>query len=105
VPDTLPICIATSHDPDQGRCRQPGAGLTVQDAARRYRVSPDKIRAWIARGELRAINTSTAKCGRPRFVIPPEALEEFERSRSAGPAPKAKRRPRRPELVDYWPGD
>ena len=61
-------------------------GLTVADVARRYRVSPDKVRAWIARGELRAVNTSTALCGRPRRVISPDALAEFERRRAGGPA-------------------
>jgi excisionase family DNA binding protein len=78
-------------------------GLTVEDAARRYRVSPDKIRAWIKSGELRAIDTSAARCGKPRFVIPPEALEEFERKRSAAATPKQKRRQRQTALVDYWP--
>src|SRR5262245_18072506 len=45
-------------------------GLTVRDVARRYRVSPDKVRAWITSGELRAVNTATALCGRPRWVVP-----------------------------------
>jgi hypothetical protein len=46
-------------------------GLTVRDVARRYRVGEDKVRGWIARGELAAINTATVMCGRPRWVIPP----------------------------------
>ena len=37
--------------------RDAAAGLTVADVARRYRVSPDKVRGWIARGELIAINS------------------------------------------------
>ena len=53
-------------------------GLTVREIARRYRVGEDKVRLWIRRGELRAINTSEALCGRPRWVIPPEALVGFE---------------------------
>jgi excisionase family DNA binding protein len=97
--DTLPI--RPSLEPE--RTHKAGAGLTVEDAARRYRVSPDKIRAWIARGEIRAINTAASKCGKPRWVIPPEAIEDFERRRTGGPVPKAPRRRRKPELVDYWP--
>ena len=64
------------------------AGLTVRDVSRRYRVGEDKVRAWIARGELRAINTSTLLCSRPRWVVPVDALAEFERRRAGGPPPK-----------------
>ena len=35
-------------------------GLTTRDVARRYRVGQDKVRKWIARGELVAVNTATA---------------------------------------------
>jgi len=77
-------------------------GLTVRDVAKRYRVSPDKVRAWIARGELRAVNTASALCGRPRWVIPPDALPIFERRRAGGAPPKPPRR-RRPALIDYYP--
>jgi transposase len=81
------------------------AGLTVSEVARRYRVSPDKVRAWVARGELAAVNTASVLCARPRWVIRPEALAEFERRRAGGPAPKPPRRRRRPEVKDYYPGD
>ena len=56
-------------------------GLTTRDAARRYRVGEDKIRAWIKAGELEAINTATATCGKPRYVITTDALERFEQRR------------------------
>jgi excisionase family DNA binding protein len=79
------------------------AGLTVQDVAKRYRVSPDKIRAWIARGELRAINTATALCGKPRWVITPDALSAFEQKRVGGPTPKPQRRRRLPAVIDFYP--
>jgi hypothetical protein len=79
------------------------AGLTVADAARRYRVSPDKVRGWIARGELAAVNTATVICGKPRWVIMPEALAAFEAIRRGGPAPKPPRRMRRRHLIDYYP--
>jgi hypothetical protein len=78
-------------------------GRTVADLARRYRVSEDKIRSWIRRGELFAINTSTVLCSRPRFVVPPEALAAFERGRAAADPPKPKRRPRLPDEIDYFP--
>jgi transposase len=63
------------------------AGLTVREVAKRYRVSEDKVRGWIARGEIRgAVNTSTNLSGRPRWIILPDALAEFERRRAGGPA-------------------
>jgi hypothetical protein len=83
--------------------RDPAAGLTVEDVARRYRVSPDKVRAWIGRGELRAVNTSAVLSARPRWVVPPEALAEFERKRTGGPAPKPQRRRRQPAAIDFFP--
>jgi len=78
-------------------------GLTVRDFARRYRVGEDKVRAWIRRGELRAINTEAVLCGRPRWVVPCEELAEFEKRRQGGPTPKLARRPRRAEMIDYYP--
>jgi transposase len=78
-------------------------GLTVRDLARRYRVGEDKVRTWIRRGELRAINTANVLCGRPRWVVPVDALAEFERSRAGGVPPKPTRRRRRPAPVDYFP--
>jgi hypothetical protein len=81
---------------------EPTPGLTVADVARRYRIGPDKVRALIRRGELRAINTAGALCGRPRWVCTPDALAEFERRRTAGPHAKPARRKRRPVLVDYY---
>jgi transposase len=80
------------------------AGLTVREAALRYRVGPDKIRAWINRGELKAINTATQLCGRPRWVVPVDALAEFERRRTGGPVAKSPpRRRRKPQQIDYYP--
>jgi transposase len=79
-------------------------GLTVRDVAARYRVSPDKVRAWIARGELRAINTASASCGKPRWVVPAEALVAFERRRAGGPTPETPRRRKKSQAVDYYPG-
>jgi len=106
-PNSVAACrplIDTVHaDPVETARGCPAAGLTVADAALRYRVSPDKVRAWIRRGELRAINTAATLCGKPRWVIPPEALAEFEKGRRGGPATKPQRRRRRQAETDYYP--
>jgi excisionase family DNA binding protein len=69
----------------------PQRGYTTREIAARYRVSEDRVRRWIARGELRAINRRDSRAGRPSWVIPPEALAEFERGRQAASADAPKR--------------
>jgi hypothetical protein len=76
-------------------------GLTVGEVARRYRVGRDRVRGWIARGELAAINTADACADRPRYVVTADALERFEQSRSAA-KPKPAPRRRRALDVDYF---
>jgi hypothetical protein len=71
--------------------------------ARRYRVGEDKVRGWIRTGQLAALNTATALCCKPRWVVLPDALAVFERRRSAGPAPGPTRRRKRTAAVDYYP--
>jgi transposase len=80
-------------------------GLTVTDIARRYRVGQDKVRGWIRRGELRAINTAARRCARPRFVVTAEALEEFEQGRSASLPPRQERpkHKKRRAMKDFFP--
>jgi transposase len=79
------------------------AGYVVRDLARRWRVSEDKVRLWIKRGELKATNTAMALCGRPRWVVSADAVAEFERRRASGPPPKVSRRPRHAAAIDYFP--
>jgi hypothetical protein len=82
----------------------PAGGFTVRDVARRYRVSPDKVRGWISRGELGAIDTARHRCGRPRFIVLPHHLTDFEKRRAAAtPQKPAQRRRRRTAAVDYFP--
>jgi transposase len=83
--------------------RPPKAGLTTHDIAKRYRVGEDRVRAWISRGELAAVNTRDPG-GRPRWVVLPEALEKFERARSSAPPPQPVRRRRKQAgMVDFFP--
>ena len=81
----------------------PQRGFTVADIAARHRVGEDKVRGWIKRGELFAINTADSRCGKPRFVVLPESLAEFERGRSTAPPPKPPRRRKKTSQVDYYP--
>ena len=81
-----------------------GRGLTPRELAGLLRVSPDRIRSWIANGELGAVNTATVRCGRPRYVILPDQLAEFVRSRRASTPAKPKPRRKRQQVAkDYFP--
>jgi hypothetical protein len=68
-------------------------------------MGKDRVRGLIKSGELRAINTSPTKCGKPRYVVTPEALAEWERSREVqAPAPKpTPRRRRKSGEIDFYP--
>lgn len=78
-------------------------GYTVADIAARHRVSPARVRAWIAQGLLRALDTSA--CDRPqrRYVVTPEALAAFEAGREVRAPQHATRRRRPPHVRDYYP--
>jgi hypothetical protein len=57
--------------------------------ARRWGVHPDKIVYFILSGELRAIDASTKRDKRPRYLIDERDIEAFEKSRQVVPAPAA----------------
>jgi excisionase family DNA binding protein len=78
--------------------------MTPRELARLLRVSPDRIRAWIASGELPALNVARHRCGRPKYIIMPWHLAEWGRSRQAAAPPRPRRSRRRPAgWTDYYP--
>ena len=86
----------------------PAASFTVADLARRWRIGQAKVRALIQRGELAALNLSATRCGRAQYRITPEAVDQFERRRSAAKPAKTKRtRQRRAAKCweDFYPDD
>jgi len=74
--------------------RAADAALTTAEIARRLSVSTDKIRAWIASGELRAVNLATRRGGRPRYRVLAEDLAAFLAARAVA-MPTARSTPRR----------
>ena len=73
------------------------SGLTPPQAAKRLGVSPDKIRAWIASGELVATNVAANGSSRPRWRIAEQDLVAFERRRQPEKPVPAKRKSRKAE--------
>ena len=71
--------------------------LTPPEVAELLRVDPDKVRRWIARGELRAFNVASSGCVRPRWRIDPDDLTAFTERRT--PTVRGQRATRRADGV------
>ena len=67
------------------------AAITPPEYARRLGVKSDAIYAWIRSGELRAVDVSAKRGGKPTWRIPVDAIVAFEESRTTRPAMKARR--------------
>ena len=79
----------------------PPRGFTPNEAAKLFRISPERVRAMIARGELGALNLGSGE--KPRYVILPVHLEAFTRRHAAATPVKPVRRKRRTVEVDFYP--
>ena len=80
------------------------AVLTPPEAARRLRVSADKIRIWIKTGELIAINVAARASGRPRYRIAVSDLQAFEERRRS-PArivTQRRKRMRTSQVIEFF---
>lgn len=62
--------------------------LTPPQLARLWGVTTEKIVAFIKSGELAAIDASTRRNQRPRYLIDKSAVEDFERRRAVVPKPE-----------------
>ena len=74
--------------------------LTPNQVSKRYGVGVHKVLGWIERGELAAINVASDTGRRPRWIVLPEALADFERRRSALPEQRQTRRRRKSQPSD-----
>ncbi len=81
----------------------PARGLTPREFAAFYRVGVNRVLGMIRSGTLGAINTSSARCSKARYVILPDHCRQFERGRSAATPAKPAKRKKKTELVDYFP--
>ena len=74
--------------------------LTPPQVAKRYSVSPDTVRLWIATGKLRA--TNVAKPGkRPSYRVNVLQLADFDKLSMVEAAPKPAKR-RTPKAPKKW---
>jgi hypothetical protein len=79
------------------------SGYSVADLCRRWKVGPDKIRAFLRRGELVGVNVATNLSAKPQWRVTLESVHAFEARRSSAPEPKPARRRKRPYQTDYFP--
>lgn len=70
--------------------------LKVKEIARRYGVKSQVVLAWIAKGQLAAIDVKRPGAKRPSWRVEPAELQRFEEVRSNGGAVPALRRHRSP---------
>lgn len=81
----------------------PDSTFNVRELTERYGVGEHTVLGWIRRGELRAIDVSRCRGGRPRWRISAEALAAFEIARTqAPPAPRARRKKQPPEVIQFY---
>jgi hypothetical protein len=79
-------------------------GRTPREVGLLYRVSADTVRAWIQAGQLGALNLARTRCGKPRYVILPQHLADFEQARRVSPPPEPTPRRKQPSgFIDYYP--
>lgn len=79
---------------------EPSGMFTPPQVAKQLGVSPDKILAWIRKGELHATNVAAVGSGRPRYRISAEDLAKFQAMRqNVKPPPKPPRRGKKDDGV------
>lgn len=76
--------------------------LTLKKVARYLGVGVTRVRGYLERGELEAINLGNRF--RPVLRVTPEALAAFERRQRASSEPEPlPRRSKRTDIIDFYP--
>lgn len=78
------------------------AAMTPPEVARRWKVSPDKVLAFIRAGELQAFNISSKPSGRPRYRILMDEVIAFEQRRTVRQRPRPRQQRRRRTQYDFF---
>lgn len=83
----------TAVDPERlffmghsNKTRRSKTKFTPPELAARWGIDTAKVHAWIRSGELGAIDASTRKGGRPRYLVDLIDITEFEQRRAVNPS-------------------
>ncbi len=78
--------------------------FTPPEVAEELKIHPEKVRGWVKKGELLAVNVAASPTGRPRWRIAEADLADFLARRSAPkPTPKMRRRRRvDASVIEYF---
>ncbi len=82
--------------------------LSVANVAHLLGCDQRTVLAWIRAGELQALNVATRPKGKPRWKIPQDAWEAFQRSRSnqatiPAKAPTRRRKRQQDDVIQFYP--
>jgi len=77
--------------------------LTVRELVQRYGVGEHTVLGWIHCGDLRAIDVSRNRGGKPRWRITADALASFEIARTAvPPPPRTRRKKQTAGIIEFY---
>jgi len=92
-------CVLEEEMPTQAT----HAFLTPPQIARILRVRPDKVRAWIRRGRLRASDMAENRGGPPRYRVEWSDFHDFIQNRLVQPlTPRRRSRPTPEGVTEYF---
>jgi hypothetical protein len=93
----------TTQAPNSPAGRSTRRKVTPPQYARQLGVDTAKVLKWIRSGELRAIDASTTRGSRPRYLIDVADILTFEAGRSVQPpTPRPQRRRRQTGVIEFF---
>jgi hypothetical protein len=85
------------------KLRATESAMTPPQVAKRWRVSSDKVLAFVKKGELKAFNVALSEHGRPRFRVLIDDVLDFEQRRTVKQKSKTRRqRNRRSDVIHFF---